>query len=208
MALAIGDIIEIKAVQTLLTNMLLNVFHYEVMEFGNLVGYDDILTNFDANVGAQVRGAQSSALSWQTLYLRNLTNGIDIAELAVNTAGGQTGDVMPSFVAYAFRLNRTSGVTRHGQKRFGGVPESAVTNEGIVGGLAATVNGIATELQSVLEVDAGNENDFILRPVIVGRTEIGDTGVYELDLTKINPVASAQYIRISSQVTRRTGRGI
>jgi len=47
-----------------------------------------------------------------------------------------------------------------------------------------------------------------LAPVIVGRTEIGTSGEYELDLGKINEIADVQFIRETSQTTRRAGRGI
>jgi hypothetical protein len=110
-------------------------------------------------------------------------------------------------VAAAFRLVRTNGTTRHGQKRIGGLPEGHINGNSVASGLVAAYNTVATTIGGHFIRTGTVDHDFDLAPVIVGRFPQGDPNEGELDLSVINPVQSAQFIRLTSQTTRREGRG-
>lgn len=207
MAIAANDILQITDVQLYLSQEVLNVYFYRVESFESLVDYQDIADQFEVLVLGDVRAMQNDGLEHDRLIIRNLTNGVDLFEEPVGTLGTVVQEATPSFTSAGFRLVRTTTVTRHGAKRIAGLPETYVSGNSIVGGGVAAVAAVADAIGALLEQSGTVDHDFVLTPVIVGRTEIGTTGNYELDLTKINVVASAQYIRLTTQATRRAGRG-
>lgn len=206
MAMLPGNIIQIKAGQTYLSQAILNVFFYEVVSLDVGVTLENVLTTFTGWWTTNIKPLQVTTCALTTLEAKDLSNGIDIASRSVSVAGSLTGDGVPSFVTLSFRLNRTTGLTRHGQKRFAGCSEAAIIGNDLSGGVLTAANTAATGLASSLLSDSGT-NDHELKPVIIGRNKLPD-GTYELDITKVNDVQSAQYVRVSTQTTRRAGRGI
>lgn len=210
MAVGLDDIIQITDFQTFLGQQILNVYFYRVMaipDSGTWPNpYDAFLGAFDSIVMDPVRNNQHTSLVHTVAVLKNLTNGVDIREYATGQAGLQGGDEEPSFTALGVRLVRSTALTRHGSKRFGGMPESAFTGN--------TINLAPTAIADF--EDACKSNLIIpgtavdgAEPVIVGRTLIpaSDPPEYELDLLKINVVADAQVIAVTTQNTRKAGRG-
>jgi len=120
-----------------------------------------------------------------------------------------TGDPMASFMALNFILRRSTGITRNGSKRFGGLDESSISGNSWTGSGSALTN-MGTALASPLLHGTPVAAPFA-DPVIVGRKLVGagtPSEHYELDLTKINPVASAAFTAVSSQRSRKVGHGI
>lgn len=213
MAAIEGDILEIVLVQTLFTEVCNNIFHYRLDDVTGTPTYDDILDAWAVGVLDKINDIQSADVNNVRTIVRNLTNGLDIVE-DPNTAIGSVGAASsPSFVAYAFRLLRSTSLTRHGSKRFAGVDEGTHLDNSAQGSVPLLFDELETALGSPVEIDGAGGAGF-LQPVIVGRTFVAgvpeeDTkDHYELDLAKINVVQGAQYIRITSQTTRRVGRGI
>lgn len=201
-----GNIIQLKAAQTYLSQSILNVFYYEVVALDEGVTLEHVLTTFTGFWTTNIKPLQVTGCVLATLEAKDLSNGIDIASRSVNVAGSLTGDGVPSFVTLSFRLNRTTGLTRHGQKRFAGCSEAAIIGNDLSGGVLTAANAAAVAMAGGLLSDSGT-NDHELKPVIIGRT-LQQDGSYELDITKVNDVQSAQYVRVSTQTTRRAGRGI
>lgn len=207
MAAAIGDILQITDVQTYLGQLMLNVYMYRVDELGSLVGYQEMADAFQSLVVTPVRGVQSTGVTHTQTVIRNLTNGIDIFEDAIDAAGVDGSVPLASFVGLSFRLVRSTGLTRHGAKRIGGLTESTVAGNNIDPTVQDEVDAIEAALGGTVNVDGAGDNDFVLTPVIVGRVPTGEPGAGDLDLSVVNDVAEAQFIRVSTQTTRRAGRG-
>lgn len=207
MALSVGDIIQIIDVQTVTGQQVLNVYHYRMDEVGADVDLADVVNVFQGQVIPAVAVIQHSNLVHTSMIAQNLTNGIDIYEEPISVAGTKSGEMHPSFVAYAFRYVRATGLTRHGYKRFGGVPEDATTSNNLVASYVTMAATLAGVLDNPLTVDSGSGEDFIATPVIVGRIPQGEPDAGRFDLSRINDISGVQFVRITSQTTRRVGRG-
>lgn len=208
MALAVGDILQITDVQTLFGQTCLNVYFFELTELGSAVGYEDIATAFNSHIIQSAEVIQHDGLVHIGINIKNLSNGLDIYDLAINQPGNVAANGSTSYEALAFRLVRSTAATRHGAKRIGGIPDDAVINNNLAAAYTTNVNTLATRMGQPLEVDAGGDEDFIAIPVIVGRFPQGDPNAGELDLSVINPVSMGTFIRPSSQNSRKPGRGI
>lgn len=207
MALAVGNILQLTDVQTYLGQQVLNVYFYRVVSADAGATLDAVIQAFNNEVVETLRTNQADNLNHVSVIGKNLTNGIDIFEQLYNENGlvGATEET-PSFVAYGFRLLRTTAATRHGSKRIAGVPEGFLNGNTVTfpaGEQAAMEAALATNLAATGTVGA----DFEVEPVIIGRYPLGNPNVGELDLSVVNPVSGAQFIRITTQTTRRAGRG-
>lgn len=135
----------------------------------------------------------------------NLSDGITFGQWAFNDAGEITGDPMPSYVAIPIQLQRSTKVTRNGYKRLPGVTETLVSGNVLSIGsqekLAAEI--FFSGSRPFKDITVPTE-EYSMNAIIVGRTK-NASGVYELDLTRINPVSSAS---IGSNVTTQNTRKI
>lgn len=206
MSMATNDIVQLTVSGTYLSQQWMNVFHYKVITPQTVYDPITVMDAFASDVMGNILQVCVSLWSFTTIDFKNLTNALDIASNGYTVAGGVSGDGLPAFAAWAFRLNRASALTRHGHKRFTGVPESMQTNGSASGTAPSILASIASILASDLVEDSQNDKNFTLRPVIVGRT-LNQSGDYELDLSKINTILSAQYVNLSTQNTRKAGRG-
>lgn len=207
MAIAVGNILQITDVQQQATNQLLNVYTYEVIEVGSLVDYVDISNSFQLLVQDEVVTLQHTSLVHTNTVITNLSNGVDIFEEAISIAGVQGAEAMPNFLALSFRYIRSTALTRHGAKRIGGIPEIAVSGNTLAGTFTTAVNAVAAAMAADVTVEGAGDNDFIIRPVIVGRYPQGSPNAGQYDLSKINPINGVQFVRVTTQTTRRIGRG-
>lgn len=207
MAVNVGDIIQFTDQQTLLNQQVLNVYDYRVVSADPDVTLEMISQGFELQVVNVVRELQCVALNHTTIVTKNLTNGVDIWEEPVNALGIiATDQPLASFYACGFRLVRSSALTRHGGKRIGGIAEEQVVGNSLTAPGLAIANMVAVAMGAEVSAE-GTIADYVLEPVIVGRIETGLPGAGGYDLSKINPVSSAQFIRVTTQTTRRAGRG-
>jgi hypothetical protein len=202
-----GDILQLTAFTSFAGQIGMNVFHYQVLVTQVETAYQYVTAAWASDKWAMIAAHLSSQVVLTSLEVRNLTNGVDIYSAAFNVAGSVSGDALPPFVAYAFRLNRTNALTRHGQKRFWGVPESLQANGAPIASELPYLQQIGEDLGGNLVEESQGNHNFELATVIVGRV-LNAEGQYELALNRLNPVLSSQFVRISSQNTRKIGRGI
>lgn len=201
----IGDILRFTVKGTLHGEDLVNVFFYEIAlgSTGSLIELN-MIQEWASEFQSGVVGSLSNELEYQSLLIENLTNGLTFAEEPISVQGGSSSPALPSSVALAVRLLRSSKVTRNGAKRFAGLGESAVDGNDVTLGGAniAAIEGFCGSLLILTDYD-GNGSNANLEPVIVGRT-LNAGGVYELDLSKINSVSAAQIVfKTSTQNTRK-----
>lgn len=208
MALSMGDILQITDVQQSVQQTLLNVYFFRVTLLEANTNYDDVNQAFDSGIITPALPIQSVMTTHVNVIIKNLTNGLDIAEYPHSEVGLATGDSLPTFNAAAFRLVRSTAATRHGAKRIGSLSEGSSQDNSATPAFLSLATAFAAALGSEIQVDGTVDHDFSAEPVIVGRYPQDHPNAGELDLSVINPVASAQFVRITSQVSRRAGRGV
>lgn len=202
-----GDILRITAFQALYGVQCLNTFFYELVSNTGDANYSDIATQFALQWGLEISPNLVTNHRMHTVKVENLSNGIDFFDLITVKDGTIAGEALPPFNGFYFKLVRSTLETRNGRKTIAGVPETSNAGSGTSPGALTNLNDAATWMGSMFIWDVGGTPDFELQPVIVGRINTaapGDPPVYELDLSKINPIQNAQYIRISSQNTRKS----
>lgn len=208
MAVSVGDVLQITDTQVFLGESMLNVYFYEVMVATDVPDYSTVRIAFEDLIIEGMIPFQSAFCEHVRVTIKNLTNGLDIAEFPVEFDGAVSGEASQSFVSLSCRLVRSTALTRHGSKRIGGLSEGLLNGNGLATGAIESIQPFVDKLALPIEVDSEVFGQFEARPVIVGRFLQGESNAGELDLSKINPVASAQFIRLTTQATRRAGRGI
>lgn len=148
----------------------------------------------------------STTASYDRTLVDNLTGELGFFGDYVHTdAGGRSGEPLNSFTAIDVKQSVSNRLTRNGRKRLPFTSEAiAVGNTcTIEGGDLAAIRGFyGGSFTLVNPIDFSNM--IILDPVIIGRVKVSDNPpVYELDLSKVNGVASANIVGMTSQVSRK-----
>lgn len=213
MSLAVNDILSVKDFQSYQGQLLMNVYYFRLLAIPTVDSEpneeQELLAAFQTQHSAAIALEQHTSLKHTLLRYDNLTNGIDFAERVVDIDGSISGDAEPSFVAFNYVMRRSTGLTRNGSKRIGGLSENSVVgNLPNLTGIRLEALGAAIGRGINAPVMGGT---LWAEPVIVGRTQAipGDpSSPYELDLSKINVVAGATFTAVSTQRTRKAGRGV
>lgn len=204
MAIA-NDIIQVTHDYRVQGERCLNVFYYRLASTSVTPISLEVIGN-----ALSTRWQSALAIPWTTvtvsnsIRLDNLTDGLTFAEVTTGWAGTTAKQPAPSLVAVGFKLARASKLTRNGSKRVSGLPEDIFDgNSHTIGGttLAGLLSYVADD---VVFNDTPNVGDTIeLTQVIVGRT-LNASGVYVLDLTKVNEVTGVSINPlVTSQVSRK-----
>jgi len=193
---SIGNILRITQCQQIFGETACNVFYYLVAAWTGNLDLDDVIDEFIDAVATPLQPLQSAAVSTIQIRVDNVSTGLEFAERTNGLLSGTaTGEAAPSYMAAGFRLNRTTGVTRNGAKRFTGVTEGHISGQTWSPYDDAPAIAMANALAADLILDVNDE----LSPVIVGRQANGS-----LDLTKLNPVASATPLQyLTTQNSRK-----
>lgn len=190
-------------------NQGLNVFQYQVVTpepFGLALNGQELCEGIYAHIlSSELRAIISSQVAYNGFSIKNLSEPLEIFEGVPNEAivGDVAGDCLPPYAAYGFKLTRTTALTRNGAKRFWGVPESMQVN-GQPGGLAiVNLPLIAQNLAFGFDFDLVIEpvENVQFYPAIVRKDAAGL-------MTQFQRVLSAQFRSITTQNTRKFGRGM
>lgn len=203
MAIADGDIIQIRLTSAFNGQVCENVYYYQADgAAGDPAIYALASQAFEDGVVDAVVPFTSVNYIANRISIKNLTNDLDIFEEAINVVGQVPGDSLPAYVTMTVKLQRTTALTRNGSKRYSGIAESIVT-AGELNLLPSQRATIANAHSASLSV-SGVGGATILRPVIIGRVPQGQPNAGELDISKVNRVASAALgLRITSQNSRK-----
>lgn len=214
MALNVGDIVKLTDVQTYGLQLVENVYFYRItaipVPFTDMTVDESVAHAFQSVIPVAAIPLQHGGLLHSIVRMDNVTNGIDFVEIPVGSNGSASGDPEPSFMALNFVLRRSNGLTRNGSKRLGGITEDEVNGNAFAGSTSALNNFVAALSAKLKDFTLPTPAEFA-EPVIVGRKLVTTTGgksYYELDLTKINPVATAGFTALSTQRSRKVGHGV
>jgi hypothetical protein len=198
-----GDIIRITDIQSFLGQTLLNVYFYQLnLEGVFLTGYlADIALHFTEAVVTPVSGVQDVTLSHTSLFLENLSNGVDILTYTTDFPIDGTipgADVFPPYVSLGFQLIREERTTRNGYKRIGGISESSVT-----AGVIDLPSSLIEDVQNGMKADIVSGLATLCNPVIVR---------HPITIPLVSPVFShvgdCLFKSVGTQNTRKFNRGI
>jgi len=186
----------------------LNVFNYRVLNVTDPFTLADQGANlaeaWEADFGPVWAPIIHAAYRLTSIEIYDLTNELDfyVGSFETPFQGGTGGQPMPQFNAWAFKLNRTSRLTRNGAKRFPGVPEDLWNDNAPAIAAVAPLAALAAYLGNVISLLSfdGGDNDILLGPEIKGKPILGDDPVF-------NDCNSAQFRTVSTQNTRKQGRG-
>ena len=201
--MALGDIYEFRLTSTYNTNIeCLNVFHYESNGSVDVTTpMNDVAHALYLKIATPLTAILSDVLFLDSVYVKNLmtlTEGFFQTDGLTN--GDITGDCLPPFNAYSFQYQRQSAITRHGHKRFAGVPESAQVNGVVTNAtILAAITTLSGALGAPLDDGEGLNASAELWPVIYGRYQNGEL----LPIPIINPVVAVNFTGIGSQNTRK-----
>lgn len=208
MAMELEDILQIVDVQQLFGQTCLNVFTYRVGYLEANTDYPSAYEAFVADIITPMTAIQCVDLEHTRVQIKNLTNEVDIFEQPHSIDGLASGSSATSILAWSFRLVRSTALTRHGQKRVAGVPEGQLAGNNPESTFQDELDAFAAALAGSVGWNVVALEGIILEPVIVGRVIVPGPTYGDYDLSKINEIQAAQFIRVSSQTTRRAGRGI
>lgn len=211
--LVIGDIVRVTANQSYLGQLTQNVFFFIMTALPTPIDgqtdYQTLLQEFNAGWGITTRLYQSNSCTHTYYRIDNLTNGVDFAELPLNVAGSLTGPGAPSFMAINFILRRATGETRNGSKRMGGLTEDQFDANSVT--LSGPIRSALEDAFGLSLLDSTTD-DVTAIQIIVGRESYIDPEdgkkKYRLDLDRYTLVAGATLTAISTQRSRKLGRGV
>lgn len=208
MALAQGDVVQIVDNQSYLLQVVQNVYEYYAYEVTGTVTLEEIGEEWKTTILPPILGVQSDDILHDVLYMKNLSNGVDIWDETTNVSGAIVStDQSPSFTAVGIQLLRSTALTRHGGKRIGGISDANIQGNSLIGTALTNMPAMLAAMAAELNV-VGASGSANLYPVIVGRFPQGSLNAGEMDLSKLNPIQGAQFKRITTQNSRKAGRGI
>jgi hypothetical protein len=212
MAIVDGEYLIFKHFQQQAGQQILNVFAYEVTDAADAVpdSYYGAARGFYFLFANTIRTLQTTALQHLRTECTPLV-GIEQGIFANPTPvlGSDVGQPLPTMNAASIQLVRTTRLTRHGWKRFGGLTEGGVTLNDLTAASLAILNDVITDVMNPTGVnfpqidDGGNTiGSFVAVPVIVGDP------VPPATTFRINLVSSCiPKSQVTTQNTRKVGRG-
>lgn len=216
MAIGAGSTIRFKVFQRVRDQQVLNVFFFDVVDVdpGATVPIPSWLArSFAQQYFAKIRPLQSNQLTYDRVEVDEV-NGLDIGSWTFPdpSTGAVAFAALPPQDAISVQFVRGNRTTRHGWKRFAGVPETSTDNGIVTPGLQASWTSVLHDALMpegfpVLRLDILNDEEepagFVdVRLIIWGGNDPGfPTG------RKQNVVGFDVKPNISTQNTRKIGRG-
>jgi len=195
----IGNRFELIDDQLYLTKGCLNVYFYQQTSGVAPAAAADLVSAWIINVLPLVLAIQNQTVTHPLVRSRNLDVPSDFALVPrippdVGLYASASGE--PTFVAASIKMNRTTQASGHGWKRYVGVPDNEVLNGVATPGYISGMNNLANVIDNDILGAAGN----VYRPVIMHR--ILDSLGHLIGYQEY-PMGTAQFVRISTQNTRK-----
>lgn len=191
--MAVGDIFKLTTTYLYLGEEMSNVWHYRHTA-GSGTNFN-LFTAFNENVLVDLLPIQSNGVEYLTAEVLNYDNPGDFGEYSYpsTVVGTRAGEQAPPFQSWGFRLNRTSRITRNGQKRIGGLSESD-TQDGVAS------SGVLTPLDNAAIAMGESITDSVdtFEPVIVRLSETAP-----IIPTVVNAISEGVYVRVTTQNSRK-----
>jgi len=200
--MAIGNRYELIDFQSFEQQDCLNVYYY--LQVSGISGNAaDLISAWNINVLPVLQTIQSVFISHLAIGAKNLDDPTDFSLLphVPVVTGNQVGEAMPPFAAWAFRLTRQQTNIHHGAKRIAGLSEASQDAGVALPGFRPNLDNFAAVLGTNYVGVAGG----VYEPRIMRKTKVLiPPSIVYTDF----PMGAGQYIRLTTQNTRKFGRGI
>lgn len=206
-----GDILEFRLRSHWETtgDEFLNVIHYLISVTGGTPTLDlsgqNIIDDWAGEFTSFLQDITSTEITFDGIDITNLSEPTEIfvGDFTSPFSGGVTGDVLPPFASWAFIKRRATATTRNGQLRLPGVPESLQVNGLATAPAVEDLEAFADIFQLGFSAAATLPQPFTATFVLrIVRKDA--TGALVLS----NSISGVEYTRISTQNTRKFGRGM
>lgn len=202
--MAVGNVLQLIDRQITLAQECINVYYFEIVS--DATGGTNSETLASAFISAtlpDLLAIQSIECTHTEINVKNLNDPTDFHTTILTTAnqGSVSGDCMPPYVAWSFQFVRGSLASRHGWKRISGVPESGNFNGVAAAAFTAPLTAVANAMAANL-LEGGGSGSYVPR---IARLEYTGGVLINVDTFPITGVA---YRSITTQNTRKFGRGI
>lgn len=199
--MAINDVVEVILRGTCVGQATVNVFHYEQIAGTGTDGAVGLVNSFEDTVIDALQDIIPEDVGYQSVEYKSVKGTFYEGSLVLGTTvGTRTGDTLPPYAAWSFRFLRTLSDSRGGYKRIGGIAEPDQVDGVYTGGIITNLQAAAVAMGVQLSTVGGNT----WRPVVVSLILNGIERTEPL----INPVSGVQFQRITTQNSRKFGRGI
>lgn len=197
--MALGDIWELRLNSTVFNQTIYNVFHFEETTAETVNQPEIALAEaFYEDIVPSLQPLMDGSMWVAAADVKQLTGGSAIHTKALTAAGSVVGECLNRFYAYGFRYNRASSSGRHGYKRFGAVPETAVADGQITGTFITAANTLAAALFTPIQWN-GSSGDGFFTPRILSKYSGGQKRVTPV----AQPIASIVFVGFTTQNTRK-----
>lgn len=179
--------------QDFLSQDVTNVYWYQQIEGSG--GADRLALAFINDVLGSIRAVQHGSLVHATIEVINFDDEADFyqEDLTTGNAGMRTGETLPKFNAWGFKLHRPTRLIRSGAKRIAGVAEGDQDAGIPSSGITAALDNLADALSAVITDGADN----YWQPQIVSLSADGSTIVNDIGFTV------ASFSRLTTQNSRK-----
>jgi len=200
---SVGDryLATLRAHSNINTQSIQNVFAYELTDgAGGAVTFN---ATFEAQILPLIQAVIVGDTHFDEIYTVNLDDPADYELHVLDVSGLVAGDAMPSFVAWEFEYVRSTRAVNNGRKAFGMVSETSVTGGEADPLIADELDDLATALSAPL---VGTGLTPTWEPKIFRRPGTYASGV-QAPPGAFFPISTVRYRRVSTQSTRKVGRG-
>lgn len=175
--MAVGDIYQITFFQRLLTQEMVNVFHY-LQTVPNAAGIPavDLALGFSLAIAEKYEDVLSG--SWrgvgtQTVNISDLSD-FDERTYVVELAGNRAGESLAPALCWSMRYNRATPGQRAGAKRVSGLSETDVNVQTPTAAMVTLLDAFGAFLSSTIIFDSGEwEPAVVKRPITLGFPVLG-----------------------------------
>lgn len=170
-----------------------NVYWYQCIDGDGTA--EDLAEFWVTDVLGYVRAVQTNQLTHTAIEVINYDELADFytLDLTSGNAGTRTGEYLPRFNAWGFRLERPTRAIRSGSKRIAGITESDTTSGVANPTFVGTLDDLADRMAHVVE--GADTNRYQPNIVSINR----ETGAIITDVGFTN----ASYVKITTQNSRK-----
>lgn len=178
-------------------DQIINRYYYQQIE-GTGNSAESLVDKFIDTMLPALTAIQSLQLTHTLIEVYNLDDPSDFYQSAPEGGDGVgvvTGEYLPGFMTWTFKLHRPFRSFRSGRKAISGLSEGAITNSGPATSILAALNTMAEALVLTL-TDTATGASFA--PALVKNPD------QPLPIREVGQILEATFSRISTQNTRKS----
>lgn len=179
--------------QTYLDEQCMNSYYFQQVEGAG--GAEDLALAFIESILPEILNIQSSGVTHDNIEVTNYDDLEDFHTEALTSAnvGSRSGEALPRFNAWAFRILRASRNSKNGWKRFAGITETDQSGGVAAAGMSTALDAVAAVLGVRLSDVNGNSWD-----MKIPGSQFAAPGI-----PVPHPTAGSEYVKITTQNSRK-----